>query len=220
MKRAHVLVEGQTEETFVQGVLRPHLLQQEIELTPVLVATKRLKSGGKFKGGITDYGKVRNDLLRLLGDTSADLVTTMMDFYGLPADFPGMRTLPRRAASSERADHLEAALRADLGHGRFFPYLSLHEFEALLFTAPAEVDVTFPGCRKALEEICSRVASPEEINDGKETHPAARLARLIPTYRKPLHGPTISGRIGLPSLRARCPHFNDWVTRLERLKPT
>ena len=49
---------------------------------------KTVKRGPNFKGGITSFGQVERDLRRLLGDTSAALVTTMFDLYGLPDDFP------------------------------------------------------------------------------------------------------------------------------------
>jgi hypothetical protein len=61
------------------------------------------------------------------------------------------------------------------------------------------------------------VGSPEEINDGPETHPSKRLAGLFPTYRKPLDGPQIAGRIGLPAIRAACKHFDAWLAKLEAL---
>src|SRR6185436_9487197 len=48
VRRVHVLVEGQTEETFIRDVLAPHLASREVYLTPVLAATKRIKSGLKF----------------------------------------------------------------------------------------------------------------------------------------------------------------------------
>ena len=35
--------------------------------------------------------------------------------------------------------------------------------------------------------------------------------------RKRLHGPLIAERIGLPGLRAKCPHFAAWVEKLEAL---
>lgn len=53
MKRIYVLAEGQTEETFLRDVLGPHLLPFEISLNPVIVSTKRMKSGLKFKGGVS-----------------------------------------------------------------------------------------------------------------------------------------------------------------------
>lgn len=218
MKRVHVLVEGQTEETFIRDVLRPHLASQEVYLTPVLVTTKRIKSGLKFKGGLSHYEPVRRDLLRLLGDSSAVAVTTMIDYYGLPEDFPGCSTSPP-GTCYDRVAHLEEALKKDLGAHRLLPYLSLHEFEALLLAAPGEIGTAFSGARQIshLDEEVSVFRSPEEIDDGPETHPAARISRHLPGYRKALHGPLIARRIGLETLRQRCPHFDFWIGQLERL---
>lgn len=218
MKKGLILVEGQTEETFIRTVLWDHLLLLDLVLEPVLATTKRVKSGLKFKGGITDYEKVRRDLLRLLGDSSAIVVTTMIDYYGLPENFPGCGSLPS-SGCYERVRHLETALAEDLGHRRFVPYISLHEFEALLFVSPQEVGTAFPGkpVAAAMAAAAQAVSSPEEIDDGLETHPAKRLERLVPTYSKTVHGPAIARRIGLAAMRARCPHFNRWVTTLERL---
>lgn len=218
MKRVHVLAEGQTEETFLRDVLAQHLLNFDVYLTPIIVSTKRVKSGMKFKGGVTSYRRLKRELQLLLGDRGAETVTTMIDYYGLPDDFPGVDTRPVTASCYKRVAHLEEALMADLRNPRFLPYLSLHEFEALLLTSPAEVDAPFP------EQVADRLAamvestdSPEEIDDGPETHPAARILRLLPTYRKPLHGPIIASRIGLEKIRQGCPHFDGWVTRLEEI---
>jgi hypothetical protein len=49
MKRVLILVEGQTEETFVRDVLAPHFLARNVALTPKLLVTRRVKSGGHFK---------------------------------------------------------------------------------------------------------------------------------------------------------------------------
>ncbi|MBT9558191.1 MAG: DUF4276 family protein [Myxococcales bacterium] len=35
------------------------------------------------------------------------------------------------------------------------------------------------------------------------------------SYNKRLHGPAIAASVGLPALRATCPVFHRWVTRLE-----
>ena len=220
MTRFHVLVEGQTEETFILSLLAPHLASRGVYLTPVLAATKRIKSGQKFKGGVIHYHPFRRDLQRLLGDTSVAAVTTMIDYYCLPEDFPGFATLPG-GSCFDRAAHLEQALRDDLGHPRLLPYLSLHEFEALLLTAPSEIGTAFPdgGQLARLEEDVSAFHSPEEINEGPDTHPAARILQYLPGYRKALHGPLIAGRIGLAAFRQRCPHFAAWIDRLERLAP-
>jgi hypothetical protein len=190
-----------------------------VYVTPVVVATKRVKSGRKFKGGVSGYAPIRRDLRHLLRDTNAAAVTTMFDYYGLPKDFPGAVSLPRQAPPAERVRHLEEALRSDLGDHRLLPYLSLHEFEALLLVSPEEIQhaVAAPRLAKELEVAVASHQTPEEVNDGAETHPSARIQRVAPRYRKALHGPIIAERIGLDSLRSHCPHFDDWVHRLAAL---
>jgi hypothetical protein len=185
-------------------------------VTPVVIATKRVKSGRKFKGGVSKYASIRRDLQHLLRDTSAAAVSTMIDYYGLPRDFPGAADLPEQASPQQRALHLEAALRSDLGDRRLLPYLSLHEFEALLLVSPKEIEhaVTSPGLAQVLAGAVASVSTPEEVNDGAETHPSARIQKAAPQYRKALHGPIVAERIGLPAIRSRCPHFDAWVEQL------
>ena len=213
-----VLVEGQTEETFIRDLLGPHLASRGVHLQPVLVSTKRVKSGLKFKGGINRYEPVRKDLRRLLADSSVAAVTTMIDYYGLPEDFPGVASIPRGASCHVRAEHLETALHADLGAPRLRPYLSLHEFEALLLVDLEEIGATLLDSRAAAQVADDvGLCPPEEINDGPETHPAARLRRHFPVFRKTVHGPLIAARIGLCPIRQKCPHFDRWLTWLESL---
>lgn len=219
MRKVLILVEGQTEERFVKDVLQPHLWSAGVHLEPKLATTKRVKRGLDFKGGITDFTKVENDLRRLLGDTNAVLITTMIDYYGLPDDFPGKLTLQGRN-SWERARELEAALEGHFNAGtRFLAYFMIHEFEALLFSDPgvlAEV-MNLSATRTHLEGIRNGFPTPEDINDDPLTTPSARVLNLFPGYRKRLHGPLTTGRIGLDTMRRECAHFNQWVSRLESL---
>lgn len=83
-KKIIILVEGQTEERFAKGILAPYLLTKKIVLAVTILNTKTVKDGANFKGGIINYDKVKNDLTRLFHDSSAKLVTTMFDYYGLP----------------------------------------------------------------------------------------------------------------------------------------
>ncbi len=93
MSKVLILVEGQTEEAFVTQLLAPHLASRNVYPVPKLVITKRVKGGPDFKGGVFSYIKVKNDIKLLLKDTSASVVTTLLDFYGLPSDFPGRPTM-------------------------------------------------------------------------------------------------------------------------------
>jgi hypothetical protein len=218
MSKVLVLVEGQAEETFVRDVLYSHLSALGIYPIAKLATTKRVKSGPDFKGGITSYGKFKNDIKRLLGDTSAALVTTMIDFYGLPTSFPGRGTMPS-GSCYDRVAYVEQEICKDIEHPRFLPYLALHEFEALLFVDPAKIDEAFPEANKGneLAAIKRNFKSPEEIDDDPHTAPSKRLEALFPGYEKPLHGPLVVLEIGIDQVRGECSHFNDWLAKLEEL---
>jgi hypothetical protein len=222
MNRVLILVEGQTEETFVREVLSHHLSSYGVHPIPVIVATKRIKSGAKFKGGVGQYSQIRDDLRRLLNDTGAAGVTTMLDYYGIPRDTPGFVT-SSATESRSRVRQIERAIEQDIGmlrsHAPFKAFLVLHEYEGLLFSEPAQIAATLPesGILEELLAIRAKFSSPEEIDEGEETHPSARIARLAPGYQKPFHGVLIALAIGLTSMRSVCPHFNQWVDWLESL---
>lgn len=215
-KRALILVEGQTEERFVKDVLAPEFYARDLFLTPTLLVTKRVKDGPDFKGGVTNYQRFRNDLRRLLRDSGA-LVTMLLDYYGLPSDFPGMSTRPHGAAL-QRVIHVEQAIHEELGSpSNFLPFLALHEFEAWLFASPDELPRTMTQAKKQaeFEEIRDTFDTPEEIDDGPTTAPSKRITALFPAYSKKLHGPLTAQRIGLERIRTECPHFASWLQQLE-----
>lgn len=219
MKKILILVEGQTEEMFVKTVLNPHLESGGGCAIPKIVATKFVKRGTQFKGGIPAYDRVRPQIMRLLNDSSAVSVTTFIDYYALPESFPGKKTIVG-STPIERVKHLEEQLLLDIGDTRrFVPYYSLHEFEALLFASPGIIaeTLTLPEKVKDLSLICSQFPSPEDINDNPDTCPSARLRTLFEDYQKTLHGSLITKRIGLSIIRQKCAHFNEWLTLLERM---
>ncbi len=218
MKRVLILVEGQTEETFIRDVLQTHLLSRNLFLQPVLATTKVVKSGSNFRGGLTSYGKTRKQILNLLGDTAAVAITSMFDLYGLPVDFPGYQSRPSTDGYA-KVRHLETALGQDINHPRFKPYLQLHEFEAFLFVNLEETAARLPGTNILAEliEIKAAFSSPEEINDHPVTAPSKRLLKLFAGYQKTLHGSLIVKNLGLDQIRQTCRHFNQWLTWLEGL---
>ncbi len=102
---------------------------------------------------------------------------------------------------------------------RFTGGVLLHEFEALLFSDCAAFarGVGSPELAPLMQQIVAQFGSPEEIDDSPMTAPSKRMATLIPGYQKPLMGNIGALTIGLVAMRARCPHFNSWIERLERL---
>lgn len=216
MKRALVVVEGQTEERFVKSVLQPPLQAAGLWLTPTIVVTKVVKDGPNFKGGLRSFGQFREHLNRVLVSSGSALVSSFVDYYALPVDFPGMSTRPAGATPRQRVEHVEAALAAEIGRANFVPFIALHEYEALLFSDPVTVPslLTAPEQQPAFAAIANAMA-PEDIDEGPDTAPSKRIQRLFPGYRKVLHGPTAAGRIGLGAMREKCPHFAQWLGRLE-----
>ena len=216
MKRVLILVEGQTEERFIKDVLAPSFVDRQVFLFPTLLVTKKVKDGTNFKGGVTSYAKFKADVRRLLQD-SGSLVTTLLDYYGLPEDFPGMSTRPKGAPLA-RVRHVEESIREELGSPKnFIPFLALHEFEAWLFVSADELPraLTQAAGRDAFAAIRASFESPEDIDEGITTAPSKRIQTIFPTYRKRVHGPLTLQRIGLKPIREECPHFDGWVRGLE-----
>ena len=217
-KRVLILVEGQTEERFVKDVLGPAFFDQELFFHATILVTKRVKDGPNFKGGVTNFAKFKNDAQRLLNSAGGALVTTMLDYYRLPLDFPGMKSRPAHGTPIQRVTHVEDAIAEHFASPpNFVPFLALHEFEAWLFSSPTELPrvMTEPRKQPQFEAIRAGVATPEEINERPQFAPSKRIETIFPTYKKTLHGPTTAGRIGLERIRAECPHFNGWLKKLE-----
>jgi hypothetical protein len=223
MIRLHTVVEGQTEEEFVNSVLAVHLGAFDISTDARCVETGRHRAR-IYRGGLRSYAHVKKDLtLWMKEDRRPDaFFTTMLDLYALPKDFPAFDDARRHSDPYHRVSHLEQAFADDLGHPRFVPYLQLFEFEALILTDPARFAERFAEHVdeiQALVALCAQFDSPELINDGEETAPSKRIVKVIPAYEgaKVSAGPIIADKIGLPMIRGKCRHFNAWLTKLENL---
>jgi hypothetical protein len=217
-KRVLILVEGQTEERFVKDVLGPAFFAHELFFHPTILVTKRVKDGPNFKGGVTNFAKFENDARRLLDSAAGALVTTLLDYYRLPVDFPGMDSRQTKGTPAKRVQHVEKAVAAHFGSpANFLPFLALHEFEAWLFASPAELPRVMTESHKQAKFAAIRAgaATPEDINERPEFAPSKQIEALFPAYKKTLHGPNTVARIGLEKIRAECPHFNEWMKKLE-----
>lgn len=216
MKRLLILVEGTTEERFVNLVLRDHLLARSVIAIPRILLTKHVDNGPTFKGGVTNWAQIKRDLRNLLGDTNAAGITTLIDYYGLPRDVPGMST--RKGSAGTRVVHVEKAIADQFNDRRLRPFLMLHEFEAMLFTNIKKWEHRFDD-PAAIARLKSDVAGlePEGINETPQGAPSKRILRRLESYEKPFHGPDALKDIGLDAIREACPHFAAWLTWAESL---
>ena len=121
--------------------------------------------------------------------------------------------------AAEKVCFVEESWEADISDKKFSAYLSLHEFEALLFSKPQEIADGFahPELAGKLQNIRNGFRSPEEINDHPDTAPSARLQQMYPRYSKTFFGALIAGRIGIDQMCAECEHFAEWVIWLKTL---
>jgi hypothetical protein len=215
--RVYVVVEGQTEESFVKNVLAPVLWPVQICLIPILLGRT---------GGRPNYPRVKRDLVVLLKQDSGAYCTTMLDLYGLGDGFPGT-PVPANGTGRDKALHIELAMKTDISEAldirrpdiRFVPYLQVHEYEGLLFSDPAafasgighaEISPAFNGIR-------SQFPTPEDINDSPNNAPSKRVLRAYPSYRKPVDGTLAAKAVGIDRMRQECPHFQEWIQSLEGL---
>ena len=217
-KRVLILVEGQTEERFVKDVLAEHFQRLNCYIAPTLLVTKHVKDGPRFKGGVTNFARFENDLDRLLHGSGDAWITTMVDYYRLPSDFPGMATRALCRTPRERVEHVEDEIQRHFRNPRNLRiFLALHEFEAWLFSSAEELPrvLTEPEKQPAFAAIRNEAGTPEEINERPGYAPSERIESLFPAYRKTLHGPTTAARIGLDRIRRECPHFHAWIAQIE-----
>ena len=211
MTRVHVFCEGQTEDVFVREVLGPHFQRLNIWLNPIIIRT-----GPQGKGGAASYGKIKWQVENKCKEDPAAWVTTMLDFYGLPSDFPAMAS---KGDSLTRARTVKSAFQADIGQPNFISNIIVHEFESLLFSAPTAFAEWFDEEHivNRLTSVRNNFTTPEHIDDGRTTAPSKRILAVCNTYDKVAHGSLIALDIGLDTIRRECPLFDAWVKQLEGL---
>ncbi|NJL81911.1 MAG: DUF4276 family protein [Chloroflexaceae bacterium] len=226
MVRLYLFAEGQTEQTFADIVIKPHLAHQYgvFMQNSVLIAHGK-KKGKTHRGGGRNYEPMKNDILRLLKQEKGRDVffTTMIDLYAIHSEFPGLEAAKQfRHVPRERVKLLEKSFAEDIGDARFIPHLQLHEYEAYLFCDPTCFASRYDNCSAqiaALQALANQYETPELINDGATTAPSKRIIAQFPNYKKAkaTDGPLLAKSIGLQVIRDRCPHFNEWLCQLEAL---
>lgn len=220
MRRVYVVVEGQTEESFVKDVLAPVLWPRQVYLTPIILGVPG------HRGGRTNYARVKKDVLVQLKQDRTAYCSTMLDLYGLGRGFPGT-PLPPNLSNLNKVIHIEQAVKGDIiaqapdlrPDVRFLPYLRLHEYEGLLFSDPVAFanGIYQSNLARQLQSIRQGFPTPEDINDGPNTAPSKRVLQVCPSYRKPLDGTRAAKAVGIDTMRRECGHFREWVERLEAL---
>ncbi len=205
MIRLAIVVEGQTEESFVNQVLLNHLLPVGVVPTPFLIGRR---------GGNVTVDRLAVDMATSFWNF--DYVTSLVDFYGFrDRGLGGPDALQIRI--SEAVDSL---IKRNWNKSRVFPYVQYHEFESLLFAdvdAFSRLSKTSDMMLQELTRIRSQFPTPEDINDSRDSTPSKRIAGVIPRYNKGVDGLELATAIGLDKMRTECPRFGVWLEHLESL---
>lgn len=218
MTRVNIIVEGSTEETFANDILSPYLANRGVYIKARSVQTSR--HGDRiYRGGMTSYLKAKRDIITWNKEDPNAYLSTMFDLYALPVDFPGVTESDRISDPIEKAQFIQNKIQEDINIPKFIPYIQLHEFEALLFSSPEEIDNCMGlfkenGRLEILNRIKNSYPTPEHINNSPETAPSKRLLSTYDSYDKVFLGSLISGLIGLETIQNNCSHFRSWLNRL------
>ncbi|HVI49250.1 MAG TPA: DUF4276 family protein [Chitinophaga sp.] len=228
MKYLNIIVEGSTEEAFVNDVLVKHFASLDI-----FVSVRKIQTGWDricnrpAKGGLLKYIKFRNDVLRWIQSDKNHTqfwYTSMLDLYAFPTDSESPYTAAIQAFANpyEKIRALESAIAENIGYSRFIPYVQLHEFEAFVLVDPDRLITMYPDAQSGIKSLKRDIGNvrPEEINESHQTAPSKRIIKYLPAYegQKAQVGPLVAEDIGLGELRNKCPHFNEWITKLEGIR--
>ena len=216
-KEVMIIVEGKTEQLFIENILAPYLAPQGIYLK----ATQITKKGQK--GGDVRFSRVKTDIRNHLRQRADTFVSIFVDYYGIK-EWPGLDSVPRNATPEQIANHLNAKVKQAIlaefpdsnPNVRFIPFLAVHEFEALLFSDTAVLATELGIEKSTIDRVVCECGSPEEINNSPETAPSKRLEIWSKGhYGKTSTGLAIAEKVGIMKMREKCPLFNAWLNALE-----
>lgn len=212
MKRLVFIVEGDTEVGFIQKCVIPYLYSKGFS-NPMnaqkIVTNRKLNK----KGGNVSFDYLKNDILRVAA-TKNVLITTLLDFFRLPTDFPGYTTDSHRLQDIE--NKIRNCLSGSIDSSCFLPYIQRHEIESLMFTSMEGFEFVVDDSKQLdeLRQIVDSYPNPEDINGGAETAPSKRLMNIFP-YEKTADGEMILEALSIDEIRQKCPRFNAWIKKLE-----
>lgn len=223
MTRIYVVVEGQTEESFIKNLLAEDFWPHQIYLSPILLGVPG------HKGGRVNYDRVLRDVIVQLKQDRAAYCSTMLDFYGLGRGFPGTPQ-PPSLTHIQKVQSIEQAVKQDICRRvpdlqadiRFIPYVQLHEYEGLLFSDPAAFAGALgkPELTRRFQTIRDEFDTPEDINNDPAKAPSKRVLQAYPSYGKVIDGTLAACAVGIATMQRECRHFRNWLGRLKALATT
>ncbi|MCP9755182.1 DUF4276 family protein [Lacihabitans sp. CCS-44] len=208
MKRLAFIVEGDSEIILVEKLILPYLVSLGFNI-PIHAQTITTNRKQFKKGGVGSFGKYKNEITRTLAQGNV-IVTSIIDFFKLPTDFPSF------SIDASKITEIESAIHSELGnHPDFIPYIQKHELEALMFSEMSGFDFVIDS-NESLEQINQIMISypnPEDINNSPQTAPSKRLENIF-KYKKAFHGDLIFEMMDIKNILEKCPRFASWIEKI------
>ncbi len=214
------IVEGKTEQIFIEQILKPYLAEKMIFVS----ATQVTKPGQK--GGDVRFARIRKDLELHLKQRQDTYVTTLVDYYGTK-EWPGLDKVAPNWRPDQIAQCINNATKAEVdksfgqleSNRRFIPFMAMHEFEALLFSDSAVLADDLNIQVQEITKVLAQCGEPEAINNSPQTAPSKRLDDWSRNgkFAKVTNGNAIALKIGIPKMREKCPLFDAWIKEFENI---
>lgn len=208
MKRLVFIVEGDTEVLFINSSVIPYLYNLGFE-NPMNAQTIITNRKQHKKGGVVNYQYLKNDLSRVVAQENV-IITTFIDFFRLPTNFPNYTT------DSTLIHQIESGISNDFNNNPdIIPYIQRHEVESLMFSELDGFDFVIddPNKLNEIENILSEFPNPEDINSRPEKAPSKRLEKIF-NYDKVVDSEMIFDFLAIEQIMSKCPRFKGWIDSL------
>jgi len=215
------IVEGKTEQIFIEEIVAPYLGYKNIGMT----ATQVSKPGQK--GGDVRFERVKKDLMLHLRQRANTFVTTFVDYYGIK-EWPGLDRVQQGARPHEIAETINGITKSEMAKlitdqrtlKRFIPFIAIHEFEGFLFSDSSILASELGISVDLVDAVITECGQPEAINNSPETAPSKRLDKWSRNdkFPKTTMGIAIARKIGIEKIREKCQLFNTWIETFEHLQ--
>jgi len=193
MSNILLLVDGATKKIFSDDLLSP--LFKEISFLLLLLLVGCYHSFHKT---------IKEVNLKIESFNHYDKVILIYDYYGLHPTFKkGIET----SWSLEKSiEFIRDKFTKEINSNKFYFYIQVQEFEALLYSNINEIDNYFETNKlKEIGDILNKVKNNLElINDSTETVPSKRLDNLFSNFGKTTDGIVILKNIGIDKIRNEC----------------
>lgn len=215
MKRLIIIVEGQTEEEFVNISLKNYLSEKGI----FSVSAIKIQTSKGHKGGFVKYTHLKRDIQKVIRESDV-IVSTFLDFFRIPTSVPNYDEMDQYTNVDDKIDILLEGISDDIDNPKFIPYIQKFEFEALLFSSNDGFEEMYdkPKIVQATQAIIDTYDNPEDINNHPNTAPSKRLINILAEngekYDKIVEGNLIAETIGIETIIEKCPRFKNWLKML------